>query len=90
MSAFAASSFSLATRVRSATDCAGAKKLETRASTTKMAHTCVRLVTHSSSRTSTPRIRSLEIITRFTRQRSTKTPEIGLTTASGSIYAINR
>lgn len=37
--------FSVATRVRIATDCAGPKKLETRASTTRIAHNYGRLVT---------------------------------------------
>ena len=70
--------------VRSVTDCAGLKNAETQLSTTKIAHISRTSVTNSNKRISTARTRSLVIMTRFTFQRSTKTPAGGPTIANGS------
>ena len=85
MRALAASSFSFGTRVRTVTLWAGPKKLETELSAMKIRQSSRISVTHTSSSASTPRTRSLAIMTRFTFQRSTKTPATGPTTASGSM-----
>ena len=69
--------------VRTVTDCAGAKKLDTTLSAAKITQIWVTSRTNTSSTISAARIRSLAIISRFTFQWSTNTPATGLMTASG-------
>src|ERR1051326_8294045 len=83
MSAFAASSPSIGTTVRTVTDCAGIKKLETRLIANKIAEIWVALCAKTRATISPARTRSLAIITRFTFQWSTKTPATGVMKARG-------
>ena len=76
----------MGTSVRSATDCAGAKKLETSPISAITRAICGTPWAYTSKSARTPRIRSLAIITRLTRQRSTSTPASGPTIATGSMY----
>ncbi len=71
--------------VRTATDCAGMKKLEMTLMVNRMAYIRYRSWTNTSANTSTPRMRSLAIIVRFTFHRSTNTPARGLTMANGAM-----
>src|SRR5215472_1767128 len=66
--ALAASKPSSGTMVRIVTDCAGAKKLETAASSTKMTQIWATSCAKTSHKMSPARMRSLAIISRFTFQ----------------------
>src|SRR6266849_266406 len=74
--------------VRTVTDWAGAKKLETELRTKKITQICRTSVTKSKPTISAARMRSLAIMIRFTFQWSTNTPAIGPMIASGKRYAM--
>ena len=85
ISALAESSPCGGTVWRIVTDCAGAKKLETALSPTSTMYTCHSDVAANSSSTRPARSRSLAISVCFRGQRSTNTPEMGPSSASGSM-----
>ena len=83
----AAISPAIGVNVRNATDCAGTKNAETTLMLKRMAYIMFKSCTNTSASTSTPRIRSLATMVRFTGHRSTNTPASGLTMANGAMNA---